>query len=157
MPADGKIPPTKEEEEEHHHDAPIDDAKRTSSVKSEPLSVHFGDTSADGCTVDSLLLELVKFCLPIGLVLWLSIYLMYRNQFSDWSARVPGGGSSTRGLAAQGGAPEDRLGGWIKQEEKMAWREMINNVGPAAGAAEGAVVASPSSGEWEDEPDYYVS
>lgn len=104
--------------------------------------------------VDSLLWDLLKICIPIGLVLWASIYLMYRNQFSAWSERVPS--SMTRGHAA-GHGDGDELGSWIKQEEKVAWREMINNVGPAAGAADGAVVASPSAGEWEDEPDYYVS
>ena len=77
---------------------------------------------------------------------------MYRNQFSAWSDRIPGGVAAGRPIG-----DDPSLGKWIKQEEKVAWRQMMDNVGPAAGAAEGAVVASPSAGEWEGEPDYYVS
>lgn len=108
--------------------------------------------------VDSLLWDLLKICIPIGLVLWLSIYLMYRNQFASWGNKHPVPGTRYGNEHAHAHADDaDGLGEWIKGEERVAWREMMRNVGPPAGAAGGAVVASPSKGEWEDEPDYYVS
>jgi glucoamylase len=101
----------------------------------------------------------MKFCIPIGFVLWLSIYLMYRNQFSTWSERVPGRVISSDPFPGDRAHDDGKQGldEWIKRAGKVAWREIVNNVGPAVGAKDGAVVASPSAGEWEDEPDYYVS
>ncbi len=79
---------------------------------------------------------------------------MYRNQLSSWGETHPAPGSHAAGA---GGSRDKGMDGWIAGQERVAWREMVRNVGPAAGAADGAVVASPSKGQWEDEPDYYVS
>jgi len=46
---------------------------------------------------------------------------------------------------------------WIEEERVMAWNRITNNIGPAAGAGDGIVIASPSSGQHLTEPDYYVS
>jgi hypothetical protein len=46
---------------------------------------------------------------------------------------------------------------WIEEERVMAWNRITNNIGPAAGASDGIVIASPSSGRHFTEPDYYVS
>ena len=112
--------------------------------------------------VDSMLWELMKFCIPIGFILWLSIYLMYRNQLSKWSERVPGsasGGGAPAGPVV-GGRPTvngDSMDLDLGKAAKVAWQYVVRNIGSAVGARDGAVVASPSWGEWEDEPDYYVS
>lgn len=46
---------------------------------------------------------------------------------------------------------------WINAEKKVARDWMLRNIGPVAGAADGVVIASPSTGEVNGEPDYYVS
>jgi len=46
---------------------------------------------------------------------------------------------------------------WIEEERVIAWNRMTNNIGPAAGASDGIIIASPSSGKHLTEPDYYVS
>ena len=45
---------------------------------------------------------------------------------------------------------------WIECEEEVAWDRILRNIGPIAGASDGVVIASPSSGDRDDEPDYYV-
>jgi hypothetical protein len=54
--------------------------------------------------------------------------------------------------------PEEAVGidSWIKKEAHSALRAVLANIGPVVGAADGIVVASPSTGDSEDEPDYYV-
>jgi hypothetical protein len=49
------------------------------------------------------------------------------------------------------------LNRWIEDERLIAWNRITNNIGPAAGASDGIVIASPSSGQHLTEPDYYVS
>lgn len=44
---------------------------------------------------------------------------------------------------------------WIEEEAHTALRAVLANIGPAAGAADGIVVASPSTGG-PNEPNYYV-
>jgi len=46
---------------------------------------------------------------------------------------------------------------WIEQERVIAWNRITSNIGPAAGASDGMVIASPSAGQRLTEPDYYVS
>jgi hypothetical protein len=46
---------------------------------------------------------------------------------------------------------------WIEEERVIAWNRITNNIGPAAGASDGIIIASPSSGQHLTEPDYYVS
>jgi hypothetical protein len=46
---------------------------------------------------------------------------------------------------------------WIEEERVIAWNRITKNIGPAAGASDGIVIASPSSGQHLTEPDYYVS
>ena len=46
---------------------------------------------------------------------------------------------------------------WIEEERVIAWNRITNNIGPAAGASDGIVIASPSSGQHLTEPDYFVS
>jgi len=46
---------------------------------------------------------------------------------------------------------------WIEEERVFAWARITNNIGPAAGAGDGIVIASPSAGQHLTEPDYYVS
>lgn len=46
---------------------------------------------------------------------------------------------------------------WVQVEREVAWDRMLRNIGPISGASDGLVIASPSSGERVDEPDYYVS
>jgi hypothetical protein len=36
---------------------------------------------------------------------------------------------------------------WIEEERGIAWNRITNNIGPAAGASDGIVIASPSSGQ----------
>lgn len=78
---------------------------------------------------------------------------MYRNQLSSWTDRKALGRNSSGNdkIGAEG------LEGWLRKEEKVAWEGILKNVGPAVGAMDGAVVASPSEGESEGDPDYYVS
>jgi hypothetical protein len=45
---------------------------------------------------------------------------------------------------------------WIEEEKEIAWNRISSNIGPAAGASDGIVIASPSSGQHLTEPDYYV-
>ena len=45
---------------------------------------------------------------------------------------------------------------WIEEERVMAWNRISSNIGPAAGASDGVIIASPSSGQHLTEPDYYV-
>jgi hypothetical protein len=49
------------------------------------------------------------------------------------------------------------LNRWVKEERVIAWKWITNNIGPAAGASDGIIIASPSSGKHLTEPDYYVS
>lgn len=49
-----------------------------------------------------------------------------------------------------------KLDSWIRAEASVAWDRVLENIGPAAGAPDGVVIASPSTGG-DDEPDYYVS
>lgn len=51
---------------------------------------------------------------------------------------------------------ESSLDKWAAAEAKVAWNQILANIGPAAGAADGVVIASPSTGE-HNEPDYFVS
>jgi hypothetical protein len=46
---------------------------------------------------------------------------------------------------------------WIEEERVIAWNRITNNIGPAAGASDGIIIASPSSGKSLTEPDYYLS
>jgi hypothetical protein len=46
---------------------------------------------------------------------------------------------------------------WIKEEQVIAWAKISSNIGPAAGASDGIIIASPSAGQRLTEPDYYVS
>jgi hypothetical protein len=46
---------------------------------------------------------------------------------------------------------------WIEGQQVMAWDRIASNIGPAAGAGDGIVIASPSAGHSLTEPDYYVS
>ena len=46
---------------------------------------------------------------------------------------------------------------WIEEERVIAWNRITSNIGPAAGASDGIVIASPSAGQHLTEPDYYVS
>jgi hypothetical protein len=46
---------------------------------------------------------------------------------------------------------------WILHEKSVAWDMISRNMGPAAGACDGIVIASPSAGRSVTEPDYYVS
>jgi len=45
---------------------------------------------------------------------------------------------------------------WILKEKEIALQGILSNIGPPAGVGEGIVVASPSDGEKEGEPDYLV-
>lgn len=45
---------------------------------------------------------------------------------------------------------------WIEDQRVIAWNRISTNIGPAAGASDGIIVASPSSGQHLTEPDYYV-
>jgi len=45
---------------------------------------------------------------------------------------------------------------WIEEERVIAWNRVSSNIGPAAGASDGVIIASPSSGQHLTEPDYYV-
>ena len=45
---------------------------------------------------------------------------------------------------------------WFEEEREIAWNRITSNIGPAAGASDGIVIASPSSGRHLTEPDYYV-
>lgn len=47
------------------------------------------------------------------------------------------------------------LDSWAAAETKVAWKHILANVGPAAGAEDGVVIASPSTGS-NHEPDYFV-
>jgi hypothetical protein len=49
------------------------------------------------------------------------------------------------------------LDNWIEEERVIAWNRITSNIGPAAGASDGIIIASPSSGQHLTEPDYYVS
>jgi hypothetical protein len=64
------------------------------------------------------------------------------------------------GLFAQVGNETSRegegLAAWIGSETSVATHEILANFGPAIGAADGLWIASPSAGEWEGVPDYYV-
>lgn len=44
---------------------------------------------------------------------------------------------------------------WATAEAKVAWNHILANIGPAAGAWDGIVIASPSTGQ-NNEPDYFV-
>ena len=46
---------------------------------------------------------------------------------------------------------------WIDVEKRVALERILRNIGPVVGAKDGLVVASPSQGETDDIPDYYVS
>ena len=46
---------------------------------------------------------------------------------------------------------------WIEVEKEVALEKILHNIGPVVGAKDGLVVASPSQGEADDLPDYYVS
>jgi hypothetical protein len=48
------------------------------------------------------------------------------------------------------------LDSWIKAERKFALQGILANIGPAVGIGEGIIVASPSKGLTQDEPDYFV-
>jgi hypothetical protein len=48
------------------------------------------------------------------------------------------------------------LNRWIEEERVIAWNRITTNIGPAAGASDGIIIASPSSGQHLTEPDYYV-
>ena len=45
----------------------------------------------------------------------------------------------------------------INVEKEVALKRILRNTGPVVGAKDGLVVASPSQGEADDIPDYYVS
>lgn len=49
----------------------------------------------------------------------------------------------------------DSLEQWATSEAKVAWNHILSNIGPVTGAADGIVIASPSTGE-QGEPDYFV-
>jgi hypothetical protein len=59
-------------------------------------------------------------------------------------------------LGKESSQHHSQLDRFIKAETPMAIANILRNIGPAAGAADGLVIASPSWGEWADEPDYYV-
>ena len=45
---------------------------------------------------------------------------------------------------------------WIEGQRVIAWEQIASNIGPAAGAGDGIIIASPSAGKLLTEPDYYV-
>lgn len=45
---------------------------------------------------------------------------------------------------------------WIHSQRQLAWNGVLANIGPAAGAMDGLVIASPSKGE-PNQPDYYFT
>jgi len=47
------------------------------------------------------------------------------------------------------------LNDWIHRQEEISYDKILGNIGPAAGAKDGLVVASPSRGE-PGQPDYFV-
>jgi hypothetical protein len=49
------------------------------------------------------------------------------------------------------------LESWIERQQVVAWDRIASNIGLAAGAGDGIVIASPSAGHSLTEPDYYVS
>jgi hypothetical protein len=44
-----------------------------------------------------------------------------------------------------------------RSEYEIARARVMNNIGPAVGAVDGVIIASPSDGVLQDEPNYYVS
>lgn len=50
----------------------------------------------------------------------------------------------------------DELGEWMQRQEAISYDKILRNIGPAAGAGDGLVIASPSHGE-PGQPDYFVS
>jgi hypothetical protein len=50
-----------------------------------------------------------------------------------------------------------KLNIWIEEQRAIAFTRIAANIGPAAGARDGIVIASPSAGTHLSEPDYYVS
>jgi hypothetical protein len=57
---------------------------------------------------------------------------------------------------SHGSTITDLLSDWVNGQEKIALSAILQNVGPAAGAADGLIIASPSRKGSADEPDYYV-
>jgi hypothetical protein len=51
----------------------------------------------------------------------------------------------------------DGLDQWIADQKPMALQRILDNIGSTAGAKDGLVIASPSTADTEDEPDYFVS
>lgn len=51
----------------------------------------------------------------------------------------------------------DGLDQWIATQKPMALQRILDNIGHAAGAKDGLVIASPSTADKDDEPDYFVS
>ncbi|EIW71627.1 hypothetical protein TREMEDRAFT_37964 [Tremella mesenterica DSM 1558] len=49
------------------------------------------------------------------------------------------------------------LDSWIQSERTIARQRIGRNIGPILGAGEGLIVASPSWGQYQDEPDYYYT
>lgn len=50
--------------------------------------------------------------------------------------------------------PFDR---WVRVEQREAWARTLDNIGAAAGASDGVVIASPSKGETPDVPNYFYT
>jgi hypothetical protein len=51
----------------------------------------------------------------------------------------------------------DGLDQWIANQKPMALKRILDNIGSTADAKDGLVIASPSTADTEDEPDYFVS
>lgn len=51
------------------------------------------------------------------------------------------------------GYQEPDLIEWVKKHESISIAAILKNIGPAAGASDGLIIASPST----QDPDYYVS
>lgn len=47
------------------------------------------------------------------------------------------------------------IDGWIERQEAISYDKILRNIGPAAGARDGLVIASPSRGQ-PGQPDYFV-
>ncbi|KAL1408244.1 glycoside hydrolase 15 protein [Vanrija albida] len=71
-------------------------------------------------------------------------------------------------LSARSGPTDDRLTDlfvwtstpldrWVRVEQRVAWTRTLDNIGAAAGASDGIVVASPSKGETSDVPNYFFT
>ena len=68
-----------------------------------------------------------------------------------WAANISHGQCRTQS------PPHGRmeLDNWMHRQEQISFNKILRNIGPAAGAMDGLVIASPSRGE-PGQPDYFV-